>query len=140
MNGSAAQPPHPPLRGPALALGAIGVALATFMNVLDTSIANVSLPTIAGDLGASANQGTWVITSFGVANAIAMPLTGWLTQRYGAVRLFVTSVVLFLSKDDESSPKSAHSTPAAPKKKSVTLTPTPIVTPHGGGAGAVLRF
>ena len=96
MNGSAAQPPHPALRGPALALGAIGVALATFMNVLDTSIANVSLPTIAGDLGVSANQGTWVITSFGVANAIAMPLTGWLTQRYGAVRLFVTSVVLFV--------------------------------------------
>jgi DHA2 family multidrug resistance protein len=55
------------------------------MNVLDTSIANVSLPAIAGDLGVSPNQGTWVITSFGVANAIAVPLTGWLSQRFGQV-------------------------------------------------------
>ena len=87
---------HPPLQGGALALGAIGVALATFMNVLDMSIANVSLPTIAGDLAVSPNQGTWVITSFGVANAISMPLTGWLTQRFGAVRLFVASVLGFV--------------------------------------------
>ncbi|HXT02662.1 MAG TPA: DHA2 family efflux MFS transporter permease subunit, partial [Casimicrobiaceae bacterium] len=69
---------------------------ATFMNVLDTSIANVSLPAIAGDLGVSPDQGTWVITSFGVANAISLPLTGWLTQRYGQVRLFVASVLLFV--------------------------------------------
>ena len=62
------------------------------MNVLDTSIANVSLPAIAGDLGVSPNQGTWVITSFAVANAIAVPLTGWLSQRFGQVRLFVGSV------------------------------------------------
>ncbi len=86
----------PPLTGGALAIGAIGVALATFMNVLDMSIANVSLPTIAGDLGVSPNQGTWVITSFAVANAISMPLTGWLTQRFGAVRLFVASVLGFV--------------------------------------------
>jgi DHA2 family multidrug resistance protein len=66
------------------------------MNVLDTSIANVSLPAIAGDLGVSPNQGTWVITSFGVANAIAVPLTGWLSQRFGQVRLFVMSVMLFV--------------------------------------------
>ena len=66
------------------------------MNVLDTSIANVSLPAIAGDLGVSPNQGTWVITSFAVANAIAVPLTGWLAQRFGQVRLFVTSVLLFV--------------------------------------------
>jgi DHA2 family multidrug resistance protein len=52
--------------------------------VLDSSIANVSIPAIAGDLGASPSQATWVITSFGVANAIAVPLTGWLTQRFGA--------------------------------------------------------
>ncbi len=57
------------------------------MNVLDTSIANVSLPAIAGDLGVSPNQGTWVITSFAVANAIAVPLTGWMSQRFGQVRL-----------------------------------------------------
>jgi DHA2 family multidrug resistance protein len=56
----------------------------------------VSLPAIAGNLGASANQGTWIITSFGVANAISVPLTGWLTQRVGAVRLFTASVLLFV--------------------------------------------
>ena len=66
------------------------------MNVLDTSIANVSIPAIAGDLGVSPDQGTWVITSFGVANAISLPLTGWLTQRYGQVRLFIASVLLFV--------------------------------------------
>ncbi len=66
------------------------------MNVLDTSIANVSMPAIAGDLGVSPTQGTWVITSFAVANAISVPLTGWLTQRFGQVRLFVASVLLFV--------------------------------------------
>src|SRR4051794_28402444 len=84
------------LRGGALALGTIALSLATFMNVLDTSIANVSIPAIAGDLGVSPDQGTWVITSFAVANAIALPLTGWLTQRYGQVRLFTASVLLFV--------------------------------------------
>ena len=85
-----------PLSGITLALGTVALSLATFMNVLDTSIANVSLPAIAGDLGVSPDQGTWVITSFGVANAISLPLTGWLTQRYGQVRLFVASVLLFV--------------------------------------------
>jgi DHA2 family multidrug resistance protein len=85
-----------PLKGGALAVGTVALSLATFMNVLDTSIANVSLPAIAGDLGVSPNQGTWVITSFAVANAISLPLTGWLTQRYGQVRLFISSVVLFV--------------------------------------------
>ena len=86
----------PPLQGAARVWGTIALSLATFMNVLDSSIANVSLPAIAGDLGVSVNQGTWVITSFGVANAIALPLTGWLAQRFGQVRLFVTSVLLFV--------------------------------------------
>ena len=85
-----------PLTGTALVLGTISLSLATFMNVLDSSIANVSLPAIAGDLGVSPVQGTWVITSFGVANAISVPLTGWLTQRFGAVRLFTMSVMLFV--------------------------------------------
>src|SRR6267142_899692 len=87
---------HAPLKGGALVLGTIAVSLATFMNVLDTSIANVSLAAIAGDLGVSPEQGTWVITSFGVANAISLPLTGWLTQRYGQVRLFTASILLFV--------------------------------------------
>ncbi len=87
---------HPPLVGAQRALGTLALSAATFMNVLDTSIANVSLPAIAGDLGVSPVQGTWVITSFAVANAIAVPLTGWLTQRIGAVRLFMASVLLFV--------------------------------------------
>ncbi len=79
---------------PALLLGTLSLSLATFMNVLDSSIANVSIPAIAGDMGVSPAQGTWVITSFGVANAIALPLTGWLTQRFGQVRLFALCVLL----------------------------------------------
>src|SRR5439155_21981256 len=89
-------PAFAPLQGSERALGTLVLSLATFMNVLDTSIANVSIPAIAGDLAVSPNQGTWVITSFAVANAIAVPLTGWLTQRYGQVRLFVGSVLLFV--------------------------------------------
>ncbi len=86
----------PPLDGSARVLGTLALSLATFMNVLDSSIANVSIPAIAGDMGVSPAQGTWVITSFGVANAISVPLTGWLTQRFGQVRLFVASVLLFV--------------------------------------------
>jgi DHA2 family multidrug resistance protein len=86
----------PALTGSKLALGTVALSLATFMNVLDTSIANVSIPAIAGDLGVSPDQGTWVITSFAVANAISLPLTGWLTRRFGQVKLFTTSVVLFV--------------------------------------------
>lgn len=93
MSGSEEQ--VPPLKGLLLVLGTLAMSLSVFMNVLDLSIANVSLPTIAGDLGVSPNQGTWIITSFAVANAIAMPLTGWLTERVGQVRLFVWSTVLF---------------------------------------------
>ena len=85
-----------PLTGSQLVLGTLALSLATFMNVLDTSIANVSIPAIAGDMGVSPAQGTWVITSFAVANAISVPLTGWLTQRFGQVRLFTASVLLFV--------------------------------------------
>jgi DHA2 family multidrug resistance protein len=84
-----------PLRGGALAVTSIALALGTFMQVLDNSIANVSIPTIAGNLGVSADQGTWVITSFAVANGISLPVSGWVMQRYGVVRTFVISVVLF---------------------------------------------
>lgn len=76
-------------------LVATALALATFMQVLDTTIANVSIPTIAGNLGVSPDQGTWVITSFAVANGISVPLTGWLMQRFGVVRTFVMSVLMF---------------------------------------------
>jgi DHA2 family multidrug resistance protein len=73
----------------------LALALATFMQVLDTTIANVSIPTIAGYLGVSSDQGTWIITSFAVANGVSVPLTGWLMRRFGIVRTFVASVVLF---------------------------------------------
>ncbi|MFO1196401.1 MAG: DHA2 family efflux MFS transporter permease subunit [Burkholderiaceae bacterium] len=89
-------PEHPPLPGGQRLLGTLVLSLATFMNVLDASIANVSLPAISGDLGASVHQGTRVITGFGIATAISVPLTGWLTQRFGQVRLFVASIVLFV--------------------------------------------
>ena len=97
--GGSAGPNGPPqlqpLQGTALTIGTIALSLATFMNVLDTSIANVSIPAISGDLGVSPDQGTWVITSFGVANAISLPLTGWLTRTFGQVKLFIWSVTLF---------------------------------------------
>ena len=92
MSGPQAQAP---LQGGALALIAFALALGTFMQVLDSTIANVSLPTIAGNLGVSADQGTWVVTSFAVANGVAVPLTGWLMGRFGVVRTFVVSVALF---------------------------------------------
>jgi len=84
-----------PFRPPNLALTTVGLSLATFMQVLDTTIANVSLPTIAGNLGVSVNQSTWVITSFAVSTAIALPLTGFLTRRFGEVKLFIWSTLLF---------------------------------------------
>lgn len=84
-----------PLEGMTLALVTIALSLATFMQVLDSTIANVAIPTIAGNLGASNSQGTWVITSFGVANAISIPITGWLAKRFGEVRLFIWATVLF---------------------------------------------
>ncbi|AYA39599.1 multidrug efflux MFS transporter permease subunit EmrB [Xenorhabdus nematophila] len=84
-----------PLTGTKLALLTISLSMATFMLVLDSTIANVAIPTIAGNLGASNSQGTWVITSFGVANAISIPITGWLAKRIGEVKLFLWSTAIF---------------------------------------------
>ena len=101
---SSAAPPAVPPAAPAapaaftpgmLALLTVSLAFGTFMEVLDTSIANVSVPTIAGSLGVASTQGTWVISSYSVAAAIAVPLTGWLAKRVGEVRLFIISVSLF---------------------------------------------
>src|SRR6202012_5965274 len=85
-----------PLTGARFVIGTFAVALATFMNVLDSSIANVAIPTISGNLGVSVDEGTWVITLFAAANAVAIPLTGWLTQRVGQVKLFVWAILLFV--------------------------------------------
>ena len=70
-----------PLRGGPLVTATVGIAVLTAMTVLDSTIANVALSTIAGNLGVAVSQGTWVITFFGVANAVAIPLTGWLARR-----------------------------------------------------------
>lgn len=77
------------------ALCGLVLALSNFMVVLDLTIANVSVPHIAGNLGISPDQGTWVITSYAVSEAICVPLTGWLSQRFGTVNLFVASMVGF---------------------------------------------
>jgi DHA2 family multidrug resistance protein len=89
-------PVPPPLTGAKLALGSLCVGLAGFMTVLDSSIANVAIPTISGNVGVSVDEGTWVITVFAAANSVAIPLTGWLTQRLGQVRLFVGSILMFV--------------------------------------------
>src|SRR5580704_4638400 len=74
---------------------AVTVTLATFMEVLDTSIANVSLPHIAGNLSASTNESTWVLTSYLVANAIVLPLSGWLSSIIGRKRFYMLCVLIF---------------------------------------------
>ena len=84
-----------PLSGGALAIGAICLAMANFLAILDTTIANVSVSNIAGSLGTSTSQGTYVITSYAVAEAISVPLTGWLSSRFGALRVFVTCLIMF---------------------------------------------
>src|SRR5215467_8446357 len=89
LNGDA------PLKGAMLWLVAIVLAGANFIAVLDMTIANVSVASIAGSLGISGSQGTWVITCYSVAEAIIVPLTGWLAGRFGPVRVFVTAMGLF---------------------------------------------
>ena len=85
----------PPLTGLPLYIAAILIGLGNFLVVLDTTIANVSVPTIAGSLGVSSTQGTWVITSYAVAEAITVPLTGWLSRKFGAQRTFITCYLGF---------------------------------------------
>src|SRR5580698_10718427 len=84
-----------PLKGGALVLAGFLLAVGNFMVVLDMTIANVSVPNIAGSLAVAPNQGTWVITSYAVAEAIVVPLTGWLAQRFGAIRVFAFAMLSF---------------------------------------------
>ena len=96
MSAPSPETPAPlPLDGVERMIGALALSVGTFMTILDTSVTNVSVPTISGDLGVSPTQGTWIITSYAVAIAISLPLTGWLTTRFGQVRLFLASVLLF---------------------------------------------
>lgn len=87
----------PPLHGAPLALLTVAVAFSTFMEVLDMTIVNVSVPHIAGSLGVSPNEGTWAISSYSLASAIMQPLTGWIARRFGEVRTFCISVLLFVA-------------------------------------------
>jgi len=78
-----------------LIIASITLGLASFMAVVDVTIANVSVPTISGNVGVSSEIGEWVITSFAVSNAIFIPLTGWLSRRFGQKKLFIWSVLGF---------------------------------------------
>jgi len=88
-------PSAAPMHGAVRLAATIALATAAFMNMLDLTVTNVSVPAIAGSLGVSPNQGTWVITSYAVAEAIMLPLTGWLAGRFGQLRLFLTATSLF---------------------------------------------
>src|SRR5258708_4566245 len=74
---------------------AAGVMLATFMEVLDTSVANVSLTHIAGNLSASSDEATWVLTSYLVSNAVILPTSSWLSRRFGRRRFLITCITIF---------------------------------------------
>src|SRR5437660_11897632 len=74
---------------------ALTVTLATFMEVMDTSIANVALPHISGGLSAGQDEATWVLTSYLVANAVVLPMSAWLSNRYGRKRFYMMCVALF---------------------------------------------
>jgi len=84
-----------PLTGTALILAGMVLAVTNFMVVLDTTIANVSVAHISGGLGISSSEGTWVITSYSVAEAICVPLTGWLSKRFGMVKVFASGMMGF---------------------------------------------
>ncbi len=90
---STASPPR--LAGLHLLIASVGIATASFMNVLDTTIVVVALPTVAGDLAATPSQASWIMTIYGVCLAVMLPLSGWITGQFGQVRTFVTSVLLF---------------------------------------------
>lgn len=95
MNTNAVESPSEPLQGIKLIMLCIAAATATFMEILDITISNVAIPAISGSLGIAISQGTWIISAYSVAAAIAVPITGWAAKRYGEVRLFVISVIAF---------------------------------------------
>jgi DHA2 family multidrug resistance protein len=87
---------YPPLRGAALIMLTIAVGLSSFMEILDMTIVNVSIPAIAGSMGVSPSEGTWSISSYLLAAAVVQPLAGWIGRRFGEVRTFVISNLLFI--------------------------------------------
>src|SRR6204780_815128 len=93
---SAAAYEYPPLHGGKLLFLTAAIATASFMEILDMTIVNVSVPAISGSLGVTTSEGTWAISSYMLAAAIMQPLTGWISRRFGEVRTFVTSICLFM--------------------------------------------
>jgi DHA2 family multidrug resistance protein len=87
---------YPPLQGGKLLFLTAAIATASFMEILDMTIVNVSVPAISGSLGVSTSEGTWAVSSYMLAAAVMQPLTGWIGRRFGEVRTFVTSIVLFM--------------------------------------------
>jgi DHA2 family multidrug resistance protein len=87
---------YPPLHGRRLALLTVAISLASFMEILDLTIVNVSVPNISGSLGVSTSEGTWAVSSYMLAAAVMQPLSGWIARRFGEVRTFITSIVLFM--------------------------------------------
>src|SRR6202142_478339 len=87
---------YPPLHGGKLFFLTVAIATASFMEILDMTIVNVSVPSISGSLGVTAAEGTWAISSYMLAAAIMQPLSGWIARRFGEVRTFVTSILLFM--------------------------------------------
>jgi DHA2 family multidrug resistance protein len=92
----AAHADYPPLHGAKLFFLTVAIATASFMEILDMTIVNVSVPAISGSLGVTASEGTWAISSYMLAAAIMQPLSGWIARRFGEVRTFVTSILLFM--------------------------------------------
>jgi MFS transporter, DHA2 family, multidrug resistance protein len=87
---------YPPLHGGKLALLTVAIATASFMEILDMTIVNVSVPSISGSLGVTTSEGTWAVSSYMLAAAIMQPLSGWIARRFGEVRTLVTSILLFM--------------------------------------------
>src|SRR5512135_917896 len=96
-SGAANMIPSQPtiLTGIKLVAATLVLGLGSFMNILDLTIVNVAVPTMAGDFAATPTEGTWIITSYSVAEAIMLPLAGFLAGRFGEVRSFVASTLLF---------------------------------------------
>ena len=87
---------YPPLHGGKLFFLTVAIATASFMEILDMTIVNVSVPSISGSLGVTPSEGTWAVSSYMLAAAIMQPLSGWIARRFGEVKTFVTSILLFM--------------------------------------------
>jgi len=87
---------YPPLHGGKLFFLTVAIATASFMEILDMTIVNVSVPSISGSLGVTTSEGTWAVSSYMLAAAVMQPLSGWIARRFGEVRTFLTSILLFM--------------------------------------------